>query len=97
MISLLERILQKHIKWLFSILVIIVTISFVFTVGSSPGIGRNAHEQKKKVFGCDLTSQREIAQWMQEIELGLQLQNIFIGLFQLKEYVFFFQDWLLLG
>ncbi|MDR0678364.1 MAG: SurA N-terminal domain-containing protein [Holosporaceae bacterium] len=89
MISILQRVLQKHHKWLFSILLIIVTISFVFTVGSSPGIGRNTREQKKKVFGCDLTSQREIAQWMQEIELSAQLKNIFIGLSQLKEYVFF--------
>ncbi|MDR1366867.1 MAG: peptidyl-prolyl cis-trans isomerase [Puniceicoccales bacterium] len=89
MISILQRILQKHHKWLFSILLVIVTISFVFTVGSSPGVGRNTHGQKKKVFGCDLTSQREIAQRMQEVEQSAQAKKMFVSLPQLKEYAFF--------
>ncbi|MDR0418463.1 MAG: hypothetical protein LBH08_03460 [Puniceicoccales bacterium] len=89
MISILQRILQKHHKWLFSILLVIVTISFVFTVGSSPGINRNSRGPKKEVFGCDLTSQREVARRIQEVDLSAQIQGMFVGLPQLKEYALF--------
>jgi peptidyl-prolyl cis-trans isomerase D len=78
--------LQKHHKWLFSILLVIVTISFVFTVGSSPGIGRNTRGQAKKIFGRNLSSQKEAAQLLQEVELSSQLQQVFIWNGQLQEY-----------
>jgi peptidyl-prolyl cis-trans isomerase D len=86
MISFLQRVLQKHHKWLFSILLVIVTISFVFTVGSSPGIGRNARGQAKKIFGHNLSSQKEAAKLLQEVELSAQLQQVFIWTGQLQEY-----------
>ncbi|MDR2807148.1 MAG: hypothetical protein LBB11_03255 [Puniceicoccales bacterium] len=86
MISSLQKILQKHHKWLFSILLIIITISFVFTVGSSPGIGRNSRRQSQKFFGHDLSSQKEIVPILQELELSAQLRQIFIGIPQLKDY-----------
>ncbi|MDR3317615.1 MAG: hypothetical protein LBS71_02305 [Puniceicoccales bacterium] len=86
MISFLQKVLQKHHKWLFSILLIIVTISFVFTVGSSPGIGRNTHGKLKKFFGCDLSSQKDIVQLQKEIELSAQLQQIFIRMERLESY-----------
>ncbi|MDR1528668.1 MAG: hypothetical protein LBS22_03755 [Puniceicoccales bacterium] len=40
MISFLQKILQKHHRWLFSILLFIIVVAFVFTIGASPGIGR---------------------------------------------------------
>ncbi|MDR0742247.1 MAG: hypothetical protein LBE98_02170 [Puniceicoccales bacterium] len=40
MISFLQNILQKHHKWLFSILLFIIVVAFVFTIGAAPGIGR---------------------------------------------------------
>ncbi|MDR1906853.1 MAG: SurA N-terminal domain-containing protein [Puniceicoccales bacterium] len=86
MISFLQRVLQKHHKWLFSILLVIVTISFVFTVGSSPGIGRNTRGQGKKIFGYDLSSQKNVTQLLQEVELSAQLQQIFIGAEQFQNY-----------
>ncbi|MDR0590654.1 MAG: SurA N-terminal domain-containing protein [Puniceicoccales bacterium] len=87
MISFLQKVLQKHHKWLFSILLVIVTISFVFTVGSSPGIGRNTRGQAKKIFGHNLSSQKEAAKLLQEVELSAQLKQIFIWTGQLQEYV----------
>jgi peptidyl-prolyl cis-trans isomerase D len=89
MISLLQKVLQKHHKWLFSILLAIVTISFVFTVGSSPGIGHNTQKREKKFFGYDLSSQRNVTQLLGEVELSAQLQQIFIGTEQLQNYTLF--------
>jgi peptidyl-prolyl cis-trans isomerase D len=86
MISFLQRVLQKHHKWLFSILLVIVTISFVFTVGSSPGIGRSARGKAKKFFGFNLSSQKDMRQLLQEVELSAQLQQVFIWSEQLQEY-----------
>lgn len=86
MISFLQKVLQKHHKWLFSILLTVVTISFVFTVGSSPGIGRNTREQRKKIFGYDLSSQKNVIQLQREVELSAKLQQIFIGMEQLQNY-----------
>ncbi|MDR2812720.1 MAG: SurA N-terminal domain-containing protein [Puniceicoccales bacterium] len=86
MISFLQKVLQKHHKWLFSILLAVVTISFVFTVGSSPGIGRNTQGRGKKIFGYDLSSQKNITQLLQEVELSAKLQQIFIGTEQLQSY-----------
>ena len=39
MISWSQTILQKHNKWLFSILLVVIIIAFVFTIGNTPGIG----------------------------------------------------------
>ncbi|MDR2628600.1 MAG: hypothetical protein LBC30_01235 [Puniceicoccales bacterium] len=41
MILFLQNILQKHHKWLFSILLFIVVVAFVFTIGAAPGIGKS--------------------------------------------------------
>ncbi|MDR1590751.1 MAG: SurA N-terminal domain-containing protein [Puniceicoccales bacterium] len=89
MISLLQKVLQKHHKWLFSILLAVVTISFVFTVGSSPGIGRNMQRQEKKIFGYELSSPKSVSQLMKEVELNAQLQQIFIGTEALQNYALF--------
>jgi peptidyl-prolyl cis-trans isomerase D len=89
MISFLQKVLQKHHKWLFSILLLIVTISFVFTVGSSPGIGRSGQKQEKIFFGHDLSSQKNIIQLLREVELSAQLQQIFIGTEPLQNYALF--------
>ena len=76
MISFLQRILQKHHKWLFSILLVVVTISFVFTVGSSPGIGRGA-SRNIRFLEFDLTSQKAVTQWQQEVQYSAKLRNAF--------------------
>lgn len=78
MISSLQKILQKHHKWLFSILLAVITVSFVFTVGSSPGIGRNVRDSGRKFFGVHLNSRKEVLPWIQEVEMNAQLRQLFM-------------------
>lgn len=61
MISWLQKVLQKHYKWLFSIMLIIIIIAFVFTIGGSPGIGHSQVSSKKQMYyGINLNNQEEI-------------------------------------
>lgn len=59
MISFLQNILQKHHKWLFSILLVIIVIAFVFTIGAAPGIG-NKRIQHRYFYGYDLNDRRSM-------------------------------------
>jgi len=61
MISWLQKVLQKHYKWLFSIMLIIIIIAFVFTIGGSPGIGHSQVSSKKQIFyGINLNNQEQV-------------------------------------
>lgn len=61
MISWLQKVLQKHYKWLFSIMLIIIIIAFVFTIGGSPGIGRSQVSSKKQMYyGINLNDQEDL-------------------------------------
>jgi hypothetical protein len=64
-----------------------VIFSFVFTVGSSPGIGHSRGGKEKKIFGYNFSSQREILPIFQELELSIQLQKLFVAIPTLKDYV----------
>ena len=59
MISFLQNLLQKHYKWLFSLLLGVIIISFVFTIGA-PGISRGEKREKREFYGFDLNSQRDM-------------------------------------
>ncbi|MDR0445333.1 MAG: peptidylprolyl isomerase [Puniceicoccales bacterium] len=88
MISFLQNIIQKHHKWLFSILLFVIIVSFVFTIGASPGIGiGRKHSKKDLFFGYDLRSERDRNALFQETWLStafdktpiffeVQLQNL---------------------
>jgi peptidyl-prolyl cis-trans isomerase D len=76
MISFLERILQKHHKWLFSILLVIVIISFVFTVGSSPGIERSG-VTARNFFGYNLSSSKDVNSLLEEMRMSALLNGRF--------------------
>lgn len=73
MISFIQKVLQKHHKWLFSILLVIVVVSFVFTVGASPGIGRNSHRNIGKIFNVNFSSQKEMSAVLEEVKLSALL------------------------
>lgn len=61
MISWTQRVLQKHYKWLFSIMLAIIIVAFVFTIGGSPGIGRSKTSTKKQMYyGTNLNSPEQI-------------------------------------
>lgn len=76
MISLLQKVLQKHHKWLFSILLVVVIVSFVFTVGSSPGIGRRSRVRSGKLFSLDLSSRSQVEDMLMEVQMSAQLNYI---------------------
>lgn len=62
MISWLQNILQKHYKWLFSILLGVIIVAFVFTIGASPGIGGGKRQNNKPMlyFGYDLGNKEDL-------------------------------------
>lgn len=86
MISSLGRILQR--RWLFGLLLVAVVVSFVFTVGSSPGIGRG-RQWHQKFCGVDLGSRQALSQWQRETELSTQLRQIFLWIPQMREFALF--------
>ncbi|MDR2776933.1 MAG: hypothetical protein LBB17_02730 [Puniceicoccales bacterium] len=59
MISFLQNILQKHHKWLFSILLFIIVVAFVFTIGAAPGIGR-ARGKPRHCYNHNLANASEM-------------------------------------
>lgn len=71
MISWLQRVLQRHYKWLFSIMLAIIIIAFVFTVGGSPGIGRSRHSTVKQMYyGINLNDPEEVRELFQYANLS---------------------------
>lgn len=66
-ISFIQRLLQKHYRWLFSILLAIIIVSFVFTIGASPGIGRKERRgQAVKFYGVDLGDPKTVDKFVQD-------------------------------
>ncbi|MDR2603606.1 MAG: hypothetical protein LBC11_03560 [Puniceicoccales bacterium] len=59
MISFLQNLLQKHHKWLFSILLFIVVVAFVFTIGAAPTIGK-ARVKPHLCYGHNLKNADEM-------------------------------------
>lgn len=62
MIAWLQKVLQRHYKWLFIGLLGIIIISFVFTIGSSPGISTGKGIKAKKYYGYNLGDKQTIQQ-----------------------------------
>ena len=61
MISWLQKTLQKHYKWLFSCLLFVVIISFVFTIGASPGLlSGKEKRQPKNYYGYNLNDASDV-------------------------------------
>ncbi len=60
MITWIQTVLQKHHKSVFSVLLVVIIIAFVFTVGSVPFLGnRNSGHydaEKKSIFGYDFSN-----------------------------------------
>lgn len=80
MISWLQRSLQKHYKWLFTIMLAIIIVAFVFTIGGSPGIGRGRHSTEKQMYyGINLNNPEIVQELFQQTNLSHVLntgQNI---------------------
>lgn len=62
MFTWLQTVMQRHYKWLFSILLAIIIVAFVFTIGNTGGVGSgNPEDFRRDFYGFNLNSQRDMA------------------------------------
>ena len=58
MISWIQKYFQQHFKVMFAVLLGVIIISFVFTIGAAPGIGRADRRMiDREFFGYNLALQ----------------------------------------
>jgi peptidyl-prolyl cis-trans isomerase D len=76
MISWIQKYFQHHFRLIFSVLLAVIIVAFVFTIGAAPGIG-NAERQtlERRVFGYNLGSQEDQARLFGDAALSAQLQT----------------------
>ena len=75
MISWIQKYFQHHFRAIFAVLLALVIISFVFTIGAAPGIGRaERHTIERRVFGYNLNSQEDQSRLFGDAALSAQLQ-----------------------
>ncbi|MGE9294472.1 MAG: hypothetical protein ACQKBW_12730 [Puniceicoccales bacterium] len=76
MISWIQTIIQRHHKWFFGALLIVIIVAFVFTVGAVPGIGSpNRSEYTRDFLGFNLSSD----QVQQNLARGVEMSYILSG------------------
>ncbi|GAB1487563.1 hypothetical protein MASR2M8_00020 [Opitutaceae bacterium] len=89
MISWIQTTFQHHFRKIFAVLLVLLIVSFVFTIGAAPGIG-NAESKvlRREFFGVNLGSQEEVNRIMGDAELSVYLQAGYpaIGADQLQQY-----------
>jgi peptidyl-prolyl cis-trans isomerase D len=75
MISWIQRTFQQHFKTVFAVLLGLIIISFVFTIGAAPGIGRAERTAlKREFFGYNLGSPDDQQRLMGDAGLSANLQ-----------------------
>jgi peptidyl-prolyl cis-trans isomerase D len=75
MISWIQRTFQQHFRVIFSLLLGVIVISFIFTIGATPGIGRGDRKvAKRDFFGHNLGSQEELQRMMFDARVSAELQ-----------------------
>lgn len=76
MISWMQIVLQKHYKWLFSILLVIIIVAFVFTIGATPGIVTTPPQDAKvEFYGFNLRSENDMRFLSRGAELSYYLNT----------------------
>ncbi|MEZ5276435.1 MAG: peptidyl-prolyl cis-trans isomerase [Opitutaceae bacterium] len=91
MISWLQTRFQKHYQVLFLVLLAVVIVSFVFTIGASPGIG-NAERSgaRREIFGLPFTTEQDQRDFSEVAQISAYLQTgrPSLGDNQLQDYAF---------
>ena len=92
MISWIQKYFQHHFKVIFAVLLGVIIISFVFTIGAAPGIGRADRQMiNRQFFGYNLALQSDQARLMGDAGLSANLR---VGMFaqldndQIQNYAF---------
>ncbi len=74
MISWIQRSYQHHFKVVFGVLLAVTIISFIFTIGAAPGIGRAGPKMlRQQFFGHDLSRQGSSDQLFSDASISVQL------------------------
>ena len=81
MISWIQRTFQHHFRTVFAILLAVTIISFIVTIGATPGIGRgDRRDIRRDFFGHNLASQEDMGRVMGDASLSVELQAGYAGL-----------------
>lgn len=76
MISWIQTYFQKHFRTIFAVLLGVTIISFVFTIGAAPGIGRAGNKVlEQPFFGHNLGNEQEARQVFRDGQFSAQLQG----------------------
>ncbi len=89
MISWIQKTFQQHFRTIFMVMLGIIIISFVFTIGASPGIGQGSRKALNRTFfDLNLGSQEDQERLMGDANLSVYLQAGYNALQadQLKQY-----------
>jgi peptidyl-prolyl cis-trans isomerase D len=88
MISWIQTYFQKHFRTVFAVLLGVVIISFVFTIGAAPGIGRAGNKVLEQPFyGHNLGNEQEARRVWSDGRFSAQLRGAYqISGAQLQEY-----------
>jgi len=75
MISWIQRSFQHHFRTVFAVLLVVTIISFIFTIGASPGIGRAGPKAlRQRFFGYDLSRQGTSDHIFGDANISVQLE-----------------------
>ena len=75
MISWIQTSFQKHFRLIFLVLLAIIIVSFVFTIGAAPGIGRaDGRTLSRTFYGVNLSSPEEASRLFGDAQLSIFLQ-----------------------
>ncbi len=75
MITWIQRYFAHHFKTIFAVLLAVTIISFIFTIGASPGIGRGDRRVvNRQFFGYNLSLQDDSARLMGDASISANLQ-----------------------
>jgi peptidyl-prolyl cis-trans isomerase D len=75
MISWIQREFQHHFKIIFGVLLTVTIVSFIVTIGASPGIGRADRKAiVAEFYGHNLGSQADYGQLVRDAQLSVELE-----------------------
>src|SRR5205814_283445 len=88
MISWIQKYFQHHFKTIFALLLGVTIISFIFTIGAAPGIGRaDRRVIERQFFGYNLSLQDDQQRLARDAELSASLNPPY-GYSNLQDYAF---------
>ncbi|MFO1447749.1 MAG: peptidyl-prolyl cis-trans isomerase [Opitutaceae bacterium] len=81
MISWIQKTFQQHFRTIFLVLLVLVIVSFVFTIGASPGLGNAGNKAlNRPFFGVNLGSKEDQARVFRDASISINLQAGYMAL-----------------